>query len=220
MQHGRKIFLTLLSLATFTGCGRSAEQARLGLAQMNIPFNPSAFIENARQGNIDAVGLFLKAGMDPDVKINEGQTALEAATLANQVATVKHLLDNRADPNAKNRFNGTALMNATAKGHLEVVQLLLAKKADVQAQDNRGLTALMFAIWENHVEIARLLLEKGADVHTRDDNGWTALMRAAFRGHTNSVLILLEKGADVNAKSSSCASLCTGITPILPHHLS
>src|SRR5262245_39497379 len=118
MQHGRKIFLTLLSLATFTACGSGGEEARLGLAQMNIPYTASAFIENARQGNTDAVALFLKAGMNPDVKINEGQTALEAATLANQVATVKHLLDNHADPNARNRFNGAALMNAAGKGRL------------------------------------------------------------------------------------------------------
>lgn len=135
MRYTRKLFLMLACLSAFIGCGGGAEKARLALAQKNIPYTERDFIENARQGSADTVALFLKAGMDPDVKINEGQTALEAATLANQSAVVKLLLDEGADKNAKNRFDGTPLMNAAAKGHVEIVNLLLAKKADIQAPD-------------------------------------------------------------------------------------
>src|SRR5215510_5381255 len=167
MRRIQSTFTALLLLVALSGCGKSRDAARAELAQMNIAYTDMAFIESAREGKAAAVALFIDAGMKPDTKNSVGQSALEAAVLANQVDTVKVLLDKGADVNAKNNFNGTALMNAAWKGHAEIVTLLLAQGADLEARDNRGMTGLMFAAWENHTDILKTLLDKGASVDAR-----------------------------------------------------
>jgi ankyrin repeat protein len=184
--------LLLFLIFSFTGCGKSANAARLELAQMNIPYTEMNFIESARLGNSTAVGLFIDSGMNLEARDGAGQTALMTATLANQPETVRVLLARRAEPNAKDRFGGTALMTAAWKGNKEIVLLLLASGVDLNATADNGMTALMFAAWENHPEISKVLLERGADPDLRDKNGWTALMRAEFKGHSEVVNILKE----------------------------
>src|SRR5262245_53044650 len=110
MPRAQILPLLLLLIFSFTGCGKSASAARQELAQMNIPFTEMDFIENARQGNSTAVGLFIDAGMNLEARDSVGQTALMTATLANQPETVKVLLAKGADPDAKDKFGGTALM--------------------------------------------------------------------------------------------------------------
>src|ERR1044072_1942521 len=105
MRHARKYLFPMLALiATITGCGKGANDARVELAQMNVPFTDMAFIYNARQGNTAAVELFLKAGMDSEVRNAEGQTPLLAATLAGKFDVVKLLAENGGDINATNKY--------------------------------------------------------------------------------------------------------------------
>lgn len=112
--------LFLLLLAALTGCGKSESVARNELAQMNIVYSDASFIEQASQGNAGAVSLFMDAGINPEARNNEGQTALMAATLSNHVETVKVLLEKGANVNAANKFGGTALMIASWKGMMSL----------------------------------------------------------------------------------------------------
>lgn len=197
------IFPLIFVLAIFsTGCRKSAETARLELAQMNIPFTEMAFIDTARQGDTSALALFLDAGMSAETKTYEGQPALSVAALSNQADTLKLLLMRGADPNGRDKHGGTALMTACWKGNSEIVNALLAKNPDLNMQAANGMTALMFATWEDHAEIVETLLEKGADAGISDKDGWTALMRAVFKGHTNTAKVLLQRGADVGVESN------------------
>src|SRR5688572_25423502 len=102
--------LMLLLFASLTGCGRNSDAARSELVQMNIVYSDASFLEQASQGNADVVKLFLDAGINPETKTNEGQTALMAAALSNHLETVRVLLEKGADVNATNKFGGTALM--------------------------------------------------------------------------------------------------------------
>ena len=202
MLHARKCLFPMLALIVLlTGCGKGKDQARLYLAQLNVPFTEQAFIENARQGNTAAVELFLKAGMDSEIKTTEGQTPMLAATLANKFDVVKVLAENGGDINAIKKFKGTPLMTAIWTKNESIFNFLLERGAKVDAQDNAGMTALMFAAWENQEGFIKALLGKRANIEARDEYGWTALMRAAFKGHTESVRALFEGGADVNAQS-------------------
>ena len=140
MRRIQSTFTALSLLVALAACGKGRDAARAELAQMNIAYTDRAFIESARVGNSTAVALFIDAGMNPDTKTSAGQSALEAAVLANQVDTVKVLLDKGADVNAKNKSNGTALMNAVWKGHAEIIDLLLARGADLEVRDDRGMT--------------------------------------------------------------------------------
>src|SRR5262245_952600 len=112
----RLLLLSLILVILLNGCGKS-EKARQGLANLNVEYSESAFIDNAREGNADVVKHFLEAGMNTEVRTKDGQTALMVAALGNKIDVVKLLLDRGADVNAKNKFNGTALMSAAWKGH-------------------------------------------------------------------------------------------------------
>jgi hypothetical protein len=92
MLHKRFLPLLLFLIVGLAGCGKSAADARIQLAQMNIPFTEVDFIENARQGNSQAVSLFIDAGMNLEARDRVGQTPLMTATLANQLETVRLLL--------------------------------------------------------------------------------------------------------------------------------
>jgi serine/threonine-protein phosphatase 6 regulatory ankyrin repeat subunit B len=185
-------------LASFsTGCRNNADAARLELAQMNLPFTETAFIDAIRQGDTSALALFLDAGMSAEAKTYEGQPVLSVAALSNQADSLKLLLVKGADPNGKDKFGGTALMTACWKGNPEIVNVLLAEDPDLNTQAANGMTALMFASWSDHAEIVETLLEKGADPGVSDKDGWTALMRAVFKGHINTAKVLLERDARV-----------------------
>jgi ankyrin repeat protein len=124
---------------------------------MKVPYSGEGFIYKAAMGDATAVQLFLTAGMDPDVKDNEGVTPLIAAAGAGRSEVVKLLLDKGADlnyqnqervitkgrkrPRKKTKFGGTPLMHAVKGGHTEVVGLLLDRH-DLNAMDaKQGLTA-------------------------------------------------------------------------------
>ena len=197
------IFPLILVLAIFsTGCRKSADAARLELAQKNIPFTEAAFIDAARQGDTSALALFLEAGMSAETKTYDGQPALSVAALSNQAEALELLLKKGADPNARDKYRGTALMNASWKGNSQIVNALLAAGSDPNAQAANGMTALMFASWDDHAGVVKALLEKGADPGIRDEGGWTALMRAVFKGNTNAAKALLERGAEVSAEGN------------------
>src|SRR6185295_11507077 len=104
----RRRFVFVLLLAALSGCNRDAETAREALVQMNVIYSDASFLEQASQGNSEVVKLFLNAGINPEAKTNEGQTALMAAALSGHLETVGALLDKGADVNATNKFGGTA----------------------------------------------------------------------------------------------------------------
>lgn len=198
----RRGLLLLTFVIALSACSKQ-EEAQAELARQGIDYNETKFIESARDGNAEAVKLFLDGGMNTEVKTRDGQTPLMVAALANKADVVKLLLDRGADVNAKNKYGGTALMNAAWKGHAEVVELLLAHRPDLNIKDYRGMDALAFAAWENQTAIVKALLNKGAQVDATDSNGWTPLMRASFKGHTEVIQALIEKGASINTTDTS-----------------
>lgn len=166
----RRLILLLTIAIAVTACSKN-DKALQELAQLGIDYTETSFIENARNGNADAVKLFLEASMDTEVKTRDGQTPLMVAALGNKIDVVKLLPKGGADVDAKNKYDGTALMSAAWKGNSEIVDLLLARRPDVNLKDYRGMTALMFAAWDNHTPIVKTLLSKGAEVDARATNG-------------------------------------------------
>lgn len=193
-------FLCFVIFIPPTAYSRSAEEARITLGQMNIPYTTESFIKAVEQGDIIVVKLFLEAGMkSTEEKDKYGFTALVWAAGKGNTEIVKLLLSKGADVNAKDKavYGGTALMAAANRGHTEIVKLLLSKGADVNAKDEAGGTALMAAAGNGNTEIVNLLLSKGADVNAKDKNGYTALMAATIRGHTEILKLFKDAGADL-----------------------
>ena len=207
------------------------EKARIQIAQMGMQYNPNTFVEIAQRGDIHSVELFLRAGMDPNVKNNEGyrdrQSAVMWAAAKGHLDLVKLLqakganldeamswaigheqkqvLDFMLESNPGQNAINSGLRAAAGKGAIDVVQTLLDRGADINFIDkNTNTSALMEAAGTNspNIELVRLLLSKGANVNLVSERGETALFRAAEHHNVELVDLLLAHGADVNVKNS------------------
>lgn len=100
---------------------QSPEEARTKLGQMSLHYTPEDFVQSAKTGDLTAVELFLKAGMDPNATTG-------------------------SSPNSLGEDKGqTALMAAASKGHTKIVAALVKTGADVK-QSNSIHTALSLAV--------------------------------------------------------------------------
>ncbi len=210
MISGLRLFFLVLLLPSLLACADPKKEARAKLADMKISYSPLAFISKAARGEVAAVELVLAAGMDPNVKDNQGITPLIAAAGAGQREVVQLLLDGGADLNAQSpervitkgkkrprkkiKYGGTPLMHAVRGGHADVVRLLLEKGADFNATDDKhGLTALHWAVVHNQEAAMRVLLDKGASPGLKDRRGSTALALAAHYAKPEIVDVLLDR---------------------------
>ena len=137
------------------------EAARRELGQMNVQYNEGAFIDAARDGDALVVDLFLRAGMDVNVRDPMGRLAYDFtskppnADLEFKEAVARYGTDRIA--------NGTtALMAAAATGRTQIVKALLAKNADINAQDCLDMNALTYARRQETTETIDMLMQAGA----------------------------------------------------------
>ncbi|MFQ5569512.1 MAG: ankyrin repeat domain-containing protein [Rhodothermales bacterium] len=209
----------VFALTLLLGCGTSrvahnqetisTDEARQRLAEMRIEYSQDEFIERCQLGDLEAINLFLTAGMSPDTRSRDGVTALMWAAWAGHLEVTQLLLEAGADVNAQTSGGDAVLMFASARDHSEVTQLLLEAGAEVNAKNNEGDTVLLFASFLGLTEIAKLLLEAGAEVNAENNAGETALISASggipgnttMGSHAEVVRLLLDAGADVNART-------------------
>jgi ankyrin repeat protein len=140
MNQRRNIAVSLVLLATLgIGCRVSSEQlARRELQRKGIQFTEEAFVDRVRRGDLDAVNLFLAAGMNPNARDKNGATVLMNATIVNDIGIVEALLNKGADVNARRDNGTTALHFAAILGSNQSARLLLGKGADVNAMNKEG----------------------------------------------------------------------------------
>ncbi len=207
------------------------EKARIQIAQMGMQYNANTFVEIAQRGDIHSVELFLRAGMDPNVKNNEGyrdrQSAVMWAAAKGHLELVKLLqakganldeamswaigheqkqvLDFILESNpGQNAINSGLHAAAGKKGAIDIVQTLLDRGADINFIDkNTDTSALIEAAstYSPNIELIRLLLSKGANVNLVTRYGNTALLGAARHHNVELVDLLLAHGADANVKN-------------------
>ena len=172
----------------------------------------------------DIVRLLLAKGADPNAVDGMKMTTLTAATLGNDLETVRQLVQAGVDVNAAGDLMAadaivgeSPLLNAAFNGNLAEVKLLLAKGANVNGASSRdklfqvkngsillgGITPLAMAAAYGPAEVVKTLLDAGASVAATDVRGMTPLMLAVATDRQNPEIIrmLLAKGVDVNAKS-------------------
>jgi ankyrin repeat protein len=120
------------------------------LAGLGLAFTGDNFIKCINFYATDEISLFLKAGMNPNLK-GEHQTPaiVLVARLVNEKA-VRPLLKYGANANISDQNGKTALMEAASKGSLEMVKMLIESGADLEIADEWGRTALF------HVEVPQL----------------------------------------------------------------
>ncbi len=156
-----------------TACTKSAkstdqEAARRSLAQKGITYSEQAFTERVKNGDNDAVSLFLVAGMSPNAKDERGYPALMIAAMEGARECAEHLIVAGADFNARNNDGQTPLMGAALEGQTSMLRILLDSGADINARDKFKFTALMYADSRGHKDALQLLLNAGAQLLQSD----------------------------------------------------
>ena len=175
---------------------------------INVPLaQADSFYEAMKREDIVAMSRYVDQLQDPNIRLNDGRTALMLAAKLSSREVVKKLLSAGAEINDRNSNGGTALMYSAIRGDSETLMLLLDHGADVNLTAKFGWTALMVAAAKGHAEIISILLNHGAEVNTRDVYRWTPLMRASFTGHEQAVAALLDDAnIDVNAQDDNGAT--------------
>lgn len=170
--------------------------------------NPAELIEAAENGDVKKLTVLLAAGAAPNVKDEDGFTALELAAEHGHSECVRLLIEAGADVNAAQIDGRTALIAAMDHVWFEndgdyedCVRQIIEAGADVNAgKGEAGETPLMYAVRRDSVGSIRLLIEAGAEVNAKDRNGWTALHHSS---NVNCLRLLIDAGADVNAKDKN-----------------
>lgn len=150
----------------------------------------------------------LKAGLDPDTRMEDGSTLLMSAVANEQLDKVHMLLEAGADVNAVTPGGRTALGTAmrgrvigrAEERRLEIMRMLLEAGANPLLTVH-GSNAFHAASWGSRAQALFLLAEKCPQgLESLDDQGRTPLMIAAQAGDEETLRMLLSLGADVHAR--------------------
>ncbi len=207
MKHWIFLFL-FLSIYMCYSClnrGRIKDEASVWkIEEQGLRYDKYEFAQQAQDGNVENVLLFLKAGMNPNA-VFKSENSLALAVINGHYEVVQILLEHRADPDVGRRQNGiTPLMYAAENGHVDIAVLLIEYRADIHKRQGKytgGYNALMYASKNGHTGVIDLLLDKGADINQKAKNTrTTALHLAAESRKVETVRYLIEKGADKNLK--------------------
>jgi ankyrin repeat protein len=177
-------------------------------ALVNVPDSDGAspLMHAALNTGTESMKILLEHGADPNLRNNEGATALIWA--ADDAAKVKLLLAAGADVTPKTKHGGTALLAASLPyGSSSVVAQLLARGASVAVTDLDFWTPLLRASASGDVESMKFLLAHDADPNAV--TGFNPLTAAVWYGNLNGVRLLLAKGARVDGKDAF------GFTPLV-----
>lgn len=200
------LFLLFIFSSVFFACGETPEKARKELSIMGIKFSEEVFIDRVKHGDIVVVRLFLKAGMNPNVKDNNGMRCLVWSIIKNNTEITNMLLNSGANPNNReNRFPASMFRELAnevkdrTKGNSYFVSMLPGPNIAKYAY----FTPLMLSIILNNENIMKMLINKNVKLNETIHNNITALMIATSYGDKNMVKMLIDKGADPNIKDAT-----------------
>lgn len=132
-------FIIAVFSALYFAVGCSSDetelQAQKELQRRGLKYSPYYFIEQVKNGNVELVKLYLKAGMSPDQSAGwRPVSALTHAASAGQTEVAKILLQAGADVNYKDDHHGITPLEAAAfHGHADVGILLIREGANINA---------------------------------------------------------------------------------------
>lgn len=128
---------------------------------------------------------------------------LPDAARAQDLRTVRALIEQKVDVNARSSDGSTALLWAAHWNDTEAADLLLRAGADPNTVNDFGTSPLSEACLNGSAASVRLLLGKRANPNLPIATGETPLMTCARTGSADAVQLLLPAGADVNAMEPS-----------------
>lgn len=156
--------------AAGAGGAKDATALKRTLGKLGYEYTPEAFSHAVKDGNLDAVTLFLQIGINPDAKDSIGAPALMSAV--------------------------TMCTTDPAGARIEILKALLAAKAAVDPKDENGSTPLLWSVTAQcPTDFARALLAAGANPNVKAKGGGTPLMLAKVFQRGDLVALLEKAGA-------------------------
>jgi ankyrin repeat protein len=210
--------LTILVLMVFSlACAPRSDETTPEMAQnllkiRGFNYTEGDFFKAIRQADAPAVKLFLQAGINPNARNSQGETALTVAAAYSDVATVRHLAE-KADVNERDGQGSMPLFVALKRQRDEIFDFLLEKGADPNSDGTsvnaKNQSVLYVAILRNKMNVVVKLLDKGADPNRTDDARTLPLYEIVVSYAPNMLIFerLLEKTTDVNLQDSDRATL-------------
>ena len=142
--------VVLLGLWMYPKIALTPERARIQIGQMGLKYDAGTFIDRAKDNDAPVVALFLRAGMNPDVKDRNGYSALMWVAAEGNLALARTLVDKGADVNP-------ALAVAARQGKTDMVNFLLNRKPSRQSINE----ALPVAAGKGFTTILQTLINSG-----------------------------------------------------------
>lgn len=167
-----------------------------------LPVFAEDIFEPIKKGDLDQVKAILEK--NPDLLNARGinnLTPLLQATLAQQYAILRFLVEKGADLNAAGQNGFCPLHLVALYGQKELVDLLISKGALIDANNNvQKATPLDMAVRRGQKEVVELLISKGALLNLKDNIGFTPLLLAISAGYPDIAQLLLAKGAPIDER--------------------
>ncbi len=96
-----------------SACGSISEDHREALLELGVIWDDEAFLEQAKEGDLAVLELFLKGDMDLETRDSSGATVLMYAALNGHVEATSLLIEEGAHVNAQDNLGRRALDYAT-----------------------------------------------------------------------------------------------------------
>ena len=152
------------------GCAEKNPYAKQ-LKKQGYTLSTESFFEACNAGNLAAVELFQKGGMDFEMVDDlTGKNALHFGVESAEIELVRFLLDEGLSIDSQDLKGNTALMIASKTGLDEIVTELIKRGSSLQLVDQRGNSSLHFAVAERDPMMVQILIEAGADKHLANHN--------------------------------------------------
>ncbi len=109
----KKLTAASVSLLFLSACGSISEDHREALLELGVIWDDETFLEQAKEGDLAVLELFLKGGMDLETRDSSGATVLMYAALNGHVEATSLLIEEGAHVNTQDNLGRRALDYAT-----------------------------------------------------------------------------------------------------------
>jgi len=171
LNKNEKLAVYFLNLATVNGNSKAPLLLKKlkNTTQSNITNLQSSAMKNSltkaiETGELAKIKSLVAQGLDLNVVLLNGDSALIYATRLNQLNLVQWLVEQDTNLDQTNSAGNTALQEATNNQSLELIKILSTRFSNINNANQKNKTALMIAIDNNFYTGINFLINKGANI--------------------------------------------------------